>query len=186
MSGGLVFVGVLALADLVLTLLVARRVVQGERFAGPARRPWLPPGTQVPDFETETVGGERLSLESLRGRPSLIGLFSRGCAPCREEAPVFARHAGAAAAPGQALAVVIGPSGDDGGEFPALLDGKLAVAREERRGPVAMALSARGFPAIYLLDPQGKVVASGASVTAVCGRRSDDAASFLSEPRCPR
>jgi thiol-disulfide isomerase/thioredoxin len=179
MSGGLVFVGVLALADLVLTLLVARRVLQIERVAGPARRPWLPPGTKVPDFDTVTIGGERVTLEGLRGRPSLIGLFSPGCAPCREEAPAFARHAGAAAGPGQALAVVIGPSGDDAAELMALLDGKLPVAREERSGPVATALSARGFPAIYRLDPQGKVVASGASVTAVCGRRADDAASAL-------
>jgi hypothetical protein len=176
MSGGLVFIGGLALANLLLTLLVARRVHQMALIRqqawseGPGRSRWLAPGAAVPEFETVTVGDERVTLDRLRGQPSLIGLFSAGCAPCREQAPAFARHAADAAAPGQALAVVVGVAEDDG-EFLALLGDQVLVAREGRGGPVSGAFGARAFPAIYLLSPEGKVIASGPAVSAVSGAR---------------
>ncbi len=168
MSAGLVFVGVLALANLFLLLLIARRVRQlRDGASGPARLPWLAPGVRVPDFDTLTVDGRHVSLDDLRGQPSLIGIFSTSCEPCRDQAPIFARHV-RDTPPEQALAVVVGPA-DEAGEFLALLNGKLPVARETGRGPVATAFSARAFPAIYLLDAAGKVIASGPSVAAVSG-----------------
>jgi peroxiredoxin len=169
MSAGLVFVGVLTLVNLLLVLLVARRVRQlGDSPAGPGRLPWLAPGTRVPDFEALTVDGSRVSLDGLRGQRSLIGLFSTSCEPCREQAPVFARRVAGGTGPEQAFAVVVGPV-EEAGEFLALLDGKLPVARETGHGPVVTAFSARAFPAIYLLDPDGRVIASGPSVAAVSG-----------------
>lgn len=103
MSGGLVFVGVLSLADLLLILLLTRRVRSLARLVrteGPRQRPWVAPGTKIPEFEATTVGGDRISLNQLRGQPSLIGLFSAGCVPCHEQAPAFARHADTVVAPG--------------------------------------------------------------------------------------
>ncbi len=169
MSGALVFVGALTLVNMVLLLLVARRVRQlREGAAGPARLPWLAPGTRVPDFETMTVDGGQVSLADLRGGRSLVGLFSTGCEPCRDQVPLFAGLVEAGDGPGQALAVVVGPA-EEAAEFVAHFDGKLPVAREGGHGPTATAFSARAFPAIYLLDAEGRVVASGASVAAVSG-----------------
>lgn len=175
MSGGLVFIGVLLLVNLLLTLLVIRRVHQMPRAEGPSRPRWLAPGTAVPDFETVTTGGQRVALSDLRGQQILIGLFSATCAPCQEQAPVFARHALDAVAPGQALAVVVGPAEGDG-EFLALLGDGVLVAREGRAGPVSAAFSARAMPAMYLLSPEGQVIASGPTVTAVSDARPAAAA----------
>jgi peroxiredoxin len=169
MPGGLVFVGTLAVFNLLLILLVARRVRRlAERPMAPMPRPWLAPGTKVPDFEAVSVGGERLSLDSLRGRRSLVGFFSTSCEPCQEQLPVFARQAAADGGPRQVLAVVVGTA-EEAEEFVALLTGKAMVVREDQRGPTVTAFSAHAFPGIYLLDPEAKVIASGASVAAVAG-----------------
>jgi AhpC/TSA family len=176
MSGGLVFVGVLALADLLLILLLTRRVRSLANAVGPRQRPWLAPGTVVPEFEATIVGGDRIALDQLRGRPSLIGLFSAGCVPCHEQAPAFVRYADTAVAPGQALAVVVGGA-EDGEEFPELLASQVPVTREGRNGPVTTAFGARAFPAVYLLSPEGKVVASGPSADAVSDARTATASS---------
>jgi hypothetical protein len=171
MSGGLVFVAALAAGNLLLILLVARRVRElAQRAPGPMPRPWLAPGTRVGDFAAVTVGGEPVSLHSLLGRPSLVGLFSTSCEPCLEQLPVFAGQAVAQGGPAQVLAVVVG-SATEAEDLVALLDGKAKVVREDHRGPVTTAFSAHAFPGIYLLDPEGRVVASGASVAVVAGAR---------------
>jgi hypothetical protein len=173
MSGGLVFVGALALVNLLLLALLARRVRQlGERPSMPARPPWLSPGTSILDFETLTVDGEQVSLSGLRKQHSLIGIFSTTCEPCQEQVPIFARHAAAYGGPEQVLAVVVG-TGDTAEDFLAQLRGKALLVREGPRGAVSTAFSANALPAVYLLDPAGKVVASGASLAAVNHARPD-------------
>jgi thiol-disulfide isomerase/thioredoxin len=169
MSGGEVFLGVLLLANLLLVLLLARKVrLLANRLPGTGQRPWLAPGTQVPPFEATTVDGDLASLARLSGQPSVVGFFSTDCDPCRQQVPVFAEYAAADGGPGRNLAVIVGP-GPEAGEFELLLAGKALVVREEQRGPVTAAFSARAFPGIYRLDGAGKVVASGPSVAAVNG-----------------
>jgi peroxiredoxin len=173
MSAALVFVGALALCDLLLTLLLVRWVLQfAKRSAASGRMPWLAPGTQVPDFEAVTVEGQRVSLVGLRGQQSVIGLFSATCEPCREQVPVFARRAADYGGPERVFAVVIGIAAQ-ADEFVAELSGKATVFREEARGPVAEAFSAHAFPSVYLLDPDGKVVAGGPSIAAIARPRQD-------------
>ncbi len=167
MSAAVVFVGVLALADLLLVLLLVRWVRQfADQATGSGRLPWLVPGTQLPNFEALTIDGDRVSLNDLRGQRSVVALFSASCEPCQEQVPVFARRAVEYGGPERVLAVVVGnaPQAD---EFVAQLADKATVFREEARGPIAQALSAHAFPSIYLLDPDGKVVASGPSVAAI-------------------
>jgi AhpC/TSA family len=167
MSAGLVFVGGLSLLNLLLLALLARRVRQlGYRPSAPARPPWLAAGTRVLDFDVMTISGEQVSLDRLRGLHSLVGIFSANCEPCQEQVPIFARHAAAYGGPRQALAVVVG-TGEKADEFVAMLDGKALVAREGPRGEVSAAFSANALPAVYLLDPAGTVVASGASLAAI-------------------
>jgi len=169
MSAGLVFVGGLALADLLLVLLVARRLRQlASRRPGLRERPWLAPGTRVGAFEAVTVGGEPVSLDGLLGQPSLVGFFSASCEPCQEQMPVFAQHVAANGAQQRTLAVIVGPE-SMAAEYATLLADAAMVVCEERRGPVAAAFSSHAFPGIYRLDPRGRVVASGPSVAAATG-----------------
>jgi hypothetical protein len=83
---------------------------------------------------------------------------------------VFARLA--ASGGRRALAVVVGPA-SKAEEFLTILDGVVPVVREDQGGPVTTAFAARAFPAVFLLDPGGKVVASGGSVGAVTGTFED-------------
>ncbi len=171
MAAGLVFVGALGLFNLLLLLLIARRVLQIAGQPEPPR-PWLPPGTPVPRFTTVTIAGDQLSLDDLRGQQSLIGIFSTTCEPCVAQVPLFAAHAASEGGPSRVIAVISGTA-EQARAYMAILDGKVTIVREEGHGPVAVAFSVRAHPSIYLLDPDGKVIAGGASVAAATGTRAD-------------
>ena len=48
-------------------------------------------GALAPDFELETLEGERFRLSELRGRPLLINFWASWCTPCRREVPALIR-----------------------------------------------------------------------------------------------
>lgn len=162
---GLIFAGVLGLLNLLLILLVARRVrLLSQRIPNAGRRPWLMPGTQVPDFDAKTSDGEVVSRQRLLGVPSVVGFFSTSCEPCRQQVPLFALYLAGERAPERAVAVIVGEDGDG---FASQLSTKALVVRESQRGPMVQAFAANALPALYLLDADGKVVASGPGVGAI-------------------
>jgi len=163
---GLIFVGVFSLLNLLLVLLVARRLRQVAAAMPPSRpRPWLAPGTRVPDFETPTIDGETIALSQLRGKPSIVAFFSVGCEPCREQVPLFAMFVSGEQAPDSAVAVIVG--GPDSYGFTKQLAGKAVLVNESQGGPLGQAFHATAFPALYLLDEEGVVTASGPGMGAI-------------------
>jgi len=179
MSAALVLFGILSLGELLLIMLLARTVRELDGHLTQVRlsvrseqrgRPWPDAGTQIPPFLAETTSSEPVSLEQLLGRESVVGFFSPGCLPCRQQLPAFARLA--ASGGRQALAVVVGPA-SKAEEYLTILDGVVPVVREDQGGPVTTAFATRAFPGVFLLDPDGKVVASGPSVAVVTGTFED-------------
>jgi hypothetical protein len=80
----LVLFGILTLGELLLIMLLARKVRQLDGHLTQVRlsvrseqrgRPWLNVGTQIPPFLAETTSSESVSLERLLGRESVVGLF---------------------------------------------------------------------------------------------------------------
>lgn len=170
---GLVFNGVFGLFNLLLVMLVARRV----RLLGAAPqllpRPWLAPGTPVPDFESTTIDGKLVALTQLRGKQAVVGFFSVGCEPCREQVPLFAMFLTGDQAPDFGLAVIVDGGAvvgsNDAATFTEQLAGKALVVHEAQGDPLVTAFKARAFPALYLLDQNGVVAASGPGLGAIVG-----------------
>ena len=79
-----VLVGILAAANLLLTLALARRLAEVERSAGGQRaQPRMPRvGTEIGAFSVETVDGVRVTDARLRSGRTLLVFSLAGCAPC--------------------------------------------------------------------------------------------------------
>jgi thiol-disulfide isomerase/thioredoxin len=171
MSVALAAVGVLCLVNLTLLFAVIRKVrVLGERVDKvpvTARAALLPVGSNAPEFTAVTTGGDSASLADLAGSRSVVGFFSPNCQPCRAQVPEFIEFAKALPhAAGQGLAVVVG----DGAAATGLadeLDGAATVVITPRQSPLVAAFSVRGFPAFYLIGPDGRIEARGMAVQAL-------------------
>ena len=56
---------------------------------------WLQPKPDIPeiapDFKIQTVDGDTVSLQALRGRSVVLNFWASWCSPCKQEAPAFNR-----------------------------------------------------------------------------------------------
>lgn len=92
-------------------------------------------GAPAPNFELETLSGEQLSLEDLRGKTVLLNFWATWCGPCRVEMPAiqsrFERH------------------------YPELE--VLAINFDEPQNQVQAYVQELGLTFTVLLDPGGEV-----------------------------
>lgn len=113
-------------------------------------------GAPAPDFELETVDGQRLRLSELRGRIVAVNFWATWCAPCRLEMPDL--EARARRYPDRL--VVLGVNFDEPAEeverfrdelgltFPLLLDPGGEVQRLYR---------VLGYPTTFFVDESGTI-----------------------------
>ncbi|GAA0910125.1 TlpA family protein disulfide reductase [Virgisporangium aurantiacum] len=154
-------VGATAVLNLLLTFAVLRRLrLHAALLESISSGPEDLVGRTVPEFTVRTSEGETVSRSDLAGREYVIGFFSATCAPCKEQAPEFARLAEARS--NAALSVVMG-DGPGVDELRAALVGVPTVV-VERDHPIAGEFGVDGFPSIMLVDAENTVVAAGASV----------------------
>ncbi|MFC4589607.1 TlpA disulfide reductase family protein [Sphaerisporangium corydalis] len=154
-----VLVGIIGVANLVLTYGVIRRLREHSALLtiGPPRnddfeQAKLPVGGSVADFEAITTDGLDLSRDGLTGE-TLVGFFARSCDSCAEELPRFVElAAGIRGGRDQVLAVVM-EDGLDAGEMIGDLAGVARVVRAENpENAIVRAFQARAFPAFFFLD----------------------------------
>ncbi|MFF1418687.1 redoxin domain-containing protein [Streptomyces sp. NPDC058280] len=159
-----VLVGLVALADLILTLGVVKRLREHtEMLAGAGGMPvTIAVGEKVGDFTAVTIDGE--TVNSDRVEPdSLVAFFSPTCQPCKEKLPKFVAHA--RTLPGgrdQVLAVVVGGI-DEASEFTTQLSPVARVLVEDREGPLHTAFQTAAYPTLLRVsahDDGGLMVAA--------------------------
>ncbi len=145
----------MAVTAIILTLGLAISGCQGTPNAlGPAA-PQV--GNTAPDFQLQSLGGDTISLSSLRGSPVMFNFWATWCVHCVEETPYIEEvYQGWTGKPPSVMILAINveesPSKvrrfmeDNDLSFPVLLDGD---------GSVSQSYDVRGIPVSFFVDKDG-------------------------------
>ena len=121
------------------------------------------PSEPAPGFTLERLGGGEVALESLRGKPVIVDFWATWCGPCEESIPVLvafhAKYAGRVHVLGVSVdweREAVAPfARDHGMTYPVLFgDESLAVD-----------YGAPGFPALFVVDAEGRIAEAHVGVT---------------------
>lgn len=159
----LVVLGLLLIANLLLTGAMVRRLAAHERkfaalgpaYAGPGG---LVAGSKVPSFTAVTVDGRTVDAGFLGDKPGVIGFFSTTCPGCLEQAPEFA----AAVASGTSGFAVV--SGEGGDELLSALESVPVVRELDSGGPIGSGFEVDTYPSFFVVE--GDMVVSAVLSTA--------------------
>jgi peroxiredoxin len=119
----------------------------------------LDDGTPAPSFSAQTASGEWIRLADLRGEIVILNFYATWCPPCRAEARVLDRAHHSLEGKGRVVGITL----DEGGlrEVEAKsreLGMSYAIARPDPATVDAYGVTT--MPTTYVLDRQGKIVAS--------------------------
>lgn len=124
----------------------------------------------APDLRLQDLQGKTIDLAQYRGRVVLINFWATWCPPCRREMPSMERLSQTLT--GEAfsvLAVDVGESAEIIETFTGQLDTTLSFPiLLDTRSRTMQAWKVAGLPTTFLIDKQGRIVAS-----AIGGREFD-------------
>lgn len=169
LGAAIVVVGLLCLADLLLTLGVIRRLREHtEQLAGfrgqDAPVSGLASGEIPEPFTALSISGERLSGPA---GWRVVAFFSAGCSACPERVPAFIDYLRANQISRDAVLTVITSSQPEPVSYQEHLAEVAPVCIEPLDGEIAAAFKVRGFPTFCLLDGAGSVSAFSHEPTAL-------------------
>ena len=157
----------------------------------PSNRSLLRVGTTAPGFRLRTPQGQRVNLQSLRGKTVLLEFFATWCPHCNAEAPHL-RQLYSSLTKRRYAFVSVNADGEDaasvfayhryyGLRFPALLDPSShpgTFSSPGSAGPVTMKYAVEDYPTFYILDTKGRVAwrSDGEQPDALIRRELTDAA----------
>jgi thiol-disulfide isomerase/thioredoxin len=117
----------------------------------------------APDFTLERLGGGEVSLSALRGQPVVVDFWATWCAPCEDSIPVLVAFQKKYAGRVQVLGVsvdwereAVAPFAQEHGmNYPVLFGDE----------SLALDYGAPGFPALFVIDGQGRIAEAHVGVT---------------------
>jgi len=108
-----------------------------------------------PDFTLPDLGGKKIPLRSLRGKPVLVSFFATWCPPCVEETPSLEMLAKRLGDTANVLIVSVDEDMQALRSFFAKGSSAIVVRDESRAVPTSFGTSK--YPESFLLDAAGKV-----------------------------
>lgn len=122
------------------------------------------PGNMAPDFTENDVDGKSITLSALRGKYVLVDFWASWCHPCRMENPNLVKQYALYKDKGfQVLSVSLDDNKDKWKDAIAK-DGLPWLHVSDLHGwnnAVCKLYGIRAVPSSFLVDPQGKIVATG-------------------------
>jgi thiol-disulfide isomerase/thioredoxin len=117
----------------------------------------------APDFELTLFDGSTFHLADQRGKVVVLNFWASWCDPCREEMPAL--QAAAEAAGDDVVFVGVAAKNDNADDARAFADefgitypaGQDTGGDNRAYGPIQLAYNVIGFPATFIIDPDGNV-----------------------------
>ncbi len=124
---------------------------------GRATRGVADAGDPAPDFELETLDGERIRLADLRGRPVVVNFWASWCNPCRREFPLLAEALAEHEDDNLAIVgVTFRDIESDSRDFVDEMDATWPQGVDDD-GAVARAFGVRTIPMTFFVDADGTI-----------------------------
>ena len=141
----------IAVAGLVVIALVVAELASGGGSEGTDRA--------APPLPAKALRPPAVDLAALRGKPALVDFFASWCTPCAEEAPTLRRLS---ADLGDRATVVAVDWDDAGGPARAFVrkNGWTLPVLADTSGTAGESYGLVGLPTSFVLDPQGRIVAT--------------------------
>lgn len=118
----------------------------------------LQPGDAAPAWGARTLGGDSVTIGSLRGRTVLLNVWATWCPPCRAEMPALQSLAERYGDRGlDVVAVSIDHDAAAAAAFVDELDLSMRVLHDPH-GRVTRAFRTTGVPESFLIDADGRII----------------------------